>query len=831
MSGGPDVVRAGPAPTGAGDPRLDAVPTVGTRLGPEALGGAARDRTLLELGHDLVWDLDGAGRIRHLNGRAGRVLGHADAAVRGRPLSALVADGDRPILSAVLADPAPERRGPHELAFVTAAGGVAWLRVTVRHVVDVYGDRTGSLVVASDVTDLRAASGALRLSEARLRDVLSTIPVGVVVYDAAGRAEFANEAACRVLGRPVEELCNWGLAFVHPDDRDRIMAEGVEAAARGLTAWSEVRFLRPDGTVVWLSVSTVIRSDAEPGDGGSLTVFNDVTARKEAEVERDRFFESAIELQCVVSFDGHRLLRANPAFERAFGWTADELRSVPYFRFLHPEDLVQVGLHLDGLGAGGAASFEARARTRDGDWRWIAWTTVADVDRQVLYVSGRDVTTQKSHQDDLSHRAFHDVLTGLANRGRFVQRLERSLRRLRHQPDSTAVAVLFLDLDGFKGVNDSLGHAAGDELLLAIARRLESAVRPSDIVARYGGDEFVVLCDSVADVDQVTKLAQRLTNVMVEPFTVRGRPLYVSASVGVTVAEAGRETTPAELLSEADTAAYRAKENGKARFELYDSELRSRAEERLAVEGALRQAEPSALQVEYRPMVDLRSARVVAVEAGLRWEHPSWGRVAPERYAGVAEDTGLSIRIGTHVLEQACRQAQEWHAAGGPPFWIMVPVSPRQFGQPDFVDVVRRVLDEAGPPAGLVCLEIGETAIVRDLAAATRRLGALRGLGVRLAVDDFGAGLSSLNDLRRLPVDLVNVDRSFVYELGSDPAGSAIVAAVVNLAHLHGLQVVAEGVETVEHLAALVNLACDLGHGSFFGDPVDASGARRLLGR
>ncbi len=657
--------------------------------------------------------------------------------------------------------------------------------------------------------------------------MLSTIPVGVIVYDAAGAPEFANASAYAIIGRPIEEIGDFGIGIMHPDDADAAVARTMEAAALGETAVSEVRFFRPDGSIGWLSCSTVLRSDeATFGQGGCLIVFSDITARKEAEAERDQFFETAVELQCVAALDG-QVLRANPAWVRAFG--AAPVAASEVFATFHPDDVGRAREELHALATGGARSFEVRCRFQDGEYRWIDWTAVADPDRGVAYVSGRDVTATHAREADLSHQASHDQLTGLANRSRFAERLERSLRRLAGQPDGTALAVMFLDLDGFKFVNDSLGHGAGDTLLTAIARRLEEAVRPSDTVARHGGDEFVILCDNVADVDQVLKVAQRLTRVMAEPFTIAGRPVYVSASVGVTVADATRTTTSAELLSEADSAAYRAKENGKARFELYDQDLRARAEERLTLEAALRQAAARDLVVEYRPVVDLHTAAVVSFEAVLEWDHPDWGRLPRDRWTRVAEDSGLAVPIGQHLLDQVCRQVAAWCADGAEPTWIAVPISRRQFTQPDLVDSVARALEASGAPPALVSLGIPETALIRDVTASITRLEALRALGVRLAIDDFGAGSSSLNFLRRFPVDVVNVDRTFTCELGSDPAGSAIVAAVIGLAHVQGLQVVAEGVETVEHLAALFNLACDLGQGSYFGDPVAADGARALL--
>ncbi|HEX6696727.1 MAG TPA: EAL domain-containing protein [Solirubrobacteraceae bacterium] len=432
-----------------------------------------------------------------------------------------------------------------------------------------------------------------------------------------------------------------------------------------------------------------------------------------------------------------------------------------------------------------------------------------------------DVSKRRFAEDELSWQANHDALTGLPNRELFLERLSGSLT------SEGQVAVLLVDLDDFKVVNDSLGHAAGDRLLSGVAERLCRVLRPGDVIARFGGDEFTVLLPGIASEDYALGVARRLAEALREPLVLDGERRYVSASVGVSFS-APSEHDPHALLRDADAAMYRAKETGKSRCEVFDDSMRESAMERLELESGLRHAlEDGELRLVYQPLVTLDDGRLNGVEALLRWDHPIFGVIAPLRFISLAERNGLIIPIGAWVLREACGQLAEW---GDDALGVSVNVSARQLGSTDLVDVVRAALEESGIEPGRLCLEITETAMMADPATMGETLSALKALGVRLAVDDFGVGHASLRQLRALlPVDTLKIDKSFVDGITDDADDAAIVEGVVRLAHSLGLQAVAEGVETAEQLAMLRSFSCQTGQGYYFARPAEPDAIARML--
>ncbi len=414
-------------------------------------------------------------------------------------------------------------------------------------------------------------------------------------------------------------------------------------------------------------------------------------------------------------------------------------------------------------------------------------------------------------------RALHDPLTGLPNRELFRDRLAGSLTRMRR--GGAPPAVLLLDLDGFKVVNDSLGHHAGDELLRCIAPRLAEAVRAGDTVARLGGDEFVVLADGVQDEATAMLLAQRLEAAWREPVHIGESDLQVSASVGVAVATATCD--PDSLLRDADAAMYHAKRRGRGRFELFGAPLRAEALRRLALEQDLRRAleREQQLHLEYQPVIDFDTDTVVSYEALLRWTHPERGRIAPDEFIGIAEDSGLMLPMGRWVLRTACAEAQRWPAGVG----VGVNLSARQVADPDLCEHVRGALAATGLDPARLTLEITESTLMEEAEAPLRTLEDLRAMGVRLALDDFGTGYSSLSYLRRFALDTLKVDRSFVRDLESDPHATPLVEAVIAMASALGLAVVAEGIETEAQRSQLAALGCRYGQGYLLGRPMPAA--------
>jgi len=446
------------------------------------------------------------------------------------------------------------------------------------------------------------------------------------------------------------------------------------------------------------------------------------------------------------------------------------------------------------------------------------------VDARLLGRSINYAIERKRAEVQLAHQALHDALTNLPNRALFLDRLGQALSRLdRH---GTCLAVLFLDLDRFKVVNDSLGHGAGDCLLDAVARRLNDVLRTGDTAARFGGDEFTILCEDITGEHQAMAIADRVAEALSAPFALEGEEeVFVRTSVGIALTSDGTER-PEALLRDADAAMYRAKERGGGVYEVFDDAMRARAVRRLETENALHRAlERGELAVRYQPQVSLVDGRVQAAEALVRWQHPEHGLLGPVDFIPTAEETGLIHPIGEWVLEQACRQAGLWPNGTS----VSINLSARQCAHPDLVDMVAQALQTTEVDPAKVLLEITETAVMEDLDASAAVLGRLKALGVRLAIDDFGTGYSSLRALQRFPVDELKIDGSFVAGIEEDGETRAIVAAVVSLAHALGLRTVGEGVETGEQAKRLTDMGCDLAQGFHFFRPLHADDVGDVL--
>jgi len=444
------------------------------------------------------------------------------------------------------------------------------------------------------------------------------------------------------------------------------------------------------------------------------------------------------------------------------------------------------------------------------------------------------VREREAAQDELAHRATHDDLTGLHNRPLLLERLQETLARARRL--GLSVGLLYIDLDRFKPVNDRYGHSAGDEVLVEVAHRLRAITRPQDVVARLGGDEFVVVCADVLDVVDVQLVANRVVEELSHPIEITNGSVTVSASVGITVAASG--AAPEEMLQDADTAMYLAKQRGRGRHEQYDPSLRALSARRAQLEAGLRGAlDDEQFTVHYQPIIDIFTDEVAGFEALLRWEHPHQGLVEAGAFMDIAEETGLIVPIGEWVLGQACRKVARWNADATDGVWISVNVSPRQFAREDFAATVERMLASSGAEPARLMLEITEAVLVRDLDYAVRQLRAIADLGVRIAVDDFGTGYSALAYLRQFPINVVKIDRQFARDLGTNAPSSTLVAAIVQLAHVLGHSVVAEGVEEPFQAAALRATGCDFVQGFLYAaalhpdDAAEVARTRRLPAR
>jgi diguanylate cyclase (GGDEF)-like protein len=466
------------------------------------------------------------------------------------------------------------------------------------------------------------------------------------------------------------------------------------------------------------------------------------------------------------------------------------------------------------------------------DRRWfsVRATRFQGSHRVRVVVAHEDISQRKVAEEQLLHDAFHDSLTDLPNRALFMDRLRRAIHRTRRQANYR-FAVLFLDLDGFKVINDSLGHATGDQLLIAIGRRLELGMRRGDTLTRLGGDEFAILADDIRDDNDAIHLAERVRHELKAPFNLGGHEVFATASVGIALGSTDRER-PEDLLRDADTAMYRAKAQGKERHVIFDQAMHTSVVERLRLETDLRRAlEREEFQVHYQPIVALRTGRIAGFEALLRWEHPERGMIAPSVFIPVAEETGLILPLGLWVLRAACRQVHAWQgrAAEFAALMISVNLSSKQLAQPDLVEQIDQILQETGLAAEHLKLEITESAIMEHPPSAAEVLRRLKDRGIRLSLDDFGTGYSSLSYLHRFPIDTLKVDRSFVNRLDGEDGDPVIVQTIVALAHNLGMQVVAEGVETEGQFELLKAMDCQYGQGYYFSRPVDDDSAGALL--
>jgi diguanylate cyclase (GGDEF)-like protein len=474
-------------------------------------------------------------------------------------------------------------------------------------------------------------------------------------------------------------------------------------------------------------------------------------------------------------------------------------------------------------GLAATANFECRVAHADGSWREVdsvMTNLLDDPDVEAIVLNSRDVTDRRSLERTLNRQTFHDSLTGLANRALFVDRVTHALDRAERQ--AGPVAVLFVDLDDFKMVNDSLGHPAGDELLVAVAERLAASIRPGDTVARFGGDEFALLLESGQMPEAAHVVATRIAKALEVPIQIGTEDVSMRASIGIALGQPPVDS-PDGLLRDADLAMYMAKHNGKGRFEMFRPAMHEEAVRRLEMAADLRRGiERGELEVFYQPIVNVHTATAIGAEALVRWHHPRRGLVAPAEFIPIAESTGLIVPLGKWVLTEACRQAETWRRSGltDKTFYISVNLSARQLQDPALIDDVTEAIRDSGLPAVAVLLEVTESVLMADLDAALARLHALKDLGLRLAVDDFGTGYSSLSYLRDFPMDVVKIDKSFVDRIALDPEGAAMVRSVIDVTSALGLTSIAEGVEQEDQLVLLDQLGCDNVQGYLFAEPM-----------
>jgi diguanylate cyclase (GGDEF)-like protein/PAS domain S-box-containing protein len=695
-------------------------------------------------------------------------------------------------------------------------------------------------------TEHKRAKDELRKSEARYRAVVNTASDAIITITPDGIIHSFNRGAERIFGYRAEEVIGQLFTLIMPERfREQCMLglrrylETHESRVIGST--TELIGLRNDGGEfpVELSLGEV----QEDGDRLFAAIIRDITERKRSEEalrqlsrQNEMVLNSAgegifgLDLQGITTF-------INPAAARMTGWDIDELSGQRLHDFLHhskpdgtPYPSEECPIY---------AVFKTGATlSRDNEVFWrkdgthfpveYVSTPIVEGDKILgAVVTFKDITERKALEKKLQYQAFHDPLTDLPNRALFMDRLGHALARAGQQ--ASEVAVLFTDLDNFKVINDSLGHKAGDQLLVAVAQRLKACLRPVDTVARLGGDEFTLLLEGVTGVSDAARVAERIAQELRAPFALEAHEVFATTSTGIAVSSSA-QGQPTDLLRHADLAMYRAKSKGKACYEVFEPNMSTDALERLELETDLRRAlGREEFRVYYQPEILLESGDIVGMEALVRWEHPEHGLLLPQEFLPIAEESNLIMPIGQWVLREACKQLRTWQEQypNLAPLVMSVNLSTREFFQPS---LIAEILRETGVDPRTLQLEITEGAVAYDNAQnANNTLWNLKTLGVQLAIDDFGMGYSSLSYLKRFPVDLLKIDRSFVRELGKDLKDTKIVAAIIHLARALDLKVIAEGVETAEQVEQLRKMKCDMVQGSYFSKPLPSGAVSDLL--
>jgi diguanylate cyclase (GGDEF)-like protein/PAS domain S-box-containing protein len=675
-----------------------------------------------------------------------------------------------------------------------------------------------------------------RRQEKRFRALVDHSFTLIMVVSCEGTTRFVSPACMQMLGVPESEMTGSDvLARVHPDDRQRarVMLDRARSEP-GVQDSLELRWRHQSGEWRWFEIVAANLLE-EPEVAGTVLHARDITDRKEVRLrmeESEARFRSLVQHASdvvIVLDDNLTMTYVSPSVGRVLGHAPEDLMATSWFDLVHPDDAVRAR-KLTG-DTPSQHDVELRVCHRDGTWHTVD-LTVSDLRDDVavrgIVLNGRDVTERHVLEGQLRHQALHDGLSGLANRTLFADRVGHALSR--RDGEVGGVVVLFIDLDDFKTVNDSLGHAAGDELLKEVASRLTGALRAGDTAARLGGDEFAMLLEKVTGLETVLEIVMRVQAALRAPFMVAGRAREVTASIGV-ARDQGISTEADVLLRNADVAMYQAKSKGKNRHELFEAGMQALVRERFELKSDLAKGlEQDQFHLLYQPVVSLASGELCGVEALLRWQHPTQGLVSPEIFIPLAEESGFIVPLGRWVLEQACHQLRRWrdehdHRAMS----MSVNVSVRQLQSPGFSAQVELAIRASGIPAEALTLEITESVLMDDVDIATRRLAELKNLDVVLAVDDFGTGYSSLGYLQGFPVDVVKIDRSFIQPLGRRPQQTDMIRAIIDMARSLNLRTVAEGIEEPEQAEILRMLGCESAQGFHFSRPVTAKAIGALL--
>lgn len=803
----------------------------------------AKFRTLAETASDAIITIDEHGIISFVNAGTEKIFGHSAESMIGKNLTMLIPDRLREAhnngLSGYL--DSGKRNIPWkavELPGLHKDGHELQLELSFAEYEKV-GQRYFTSVIR-DITERKLAQEAIMESESRFRDLFENANDLIYTHDLNGNFTSINRAGESITGFTREEAVKMNIAeVVPPDFLDAAKEMIAQKLAGGTSSSYELEIVAKCGKRVSLELSTrLIKRDGRPV--GVQGIGRDITARKEAEQSLHNTvslfastFESTADGIIVMNHD-RQIVTCNQKFREMWS-VPDEIMAAKDGTKLvefavrevqNPEEFLS---GLERLYCDPMATSTARIRLRDGRvyerYSQPQFMGGEPVGRVCCY---RDITERETAEEKLRHYALHDTLTNLPNRVEFMNHLKRAIERT--AGNTTArFAVLFLDLDRFKIINDSLGHIIGDKLLIAISERLKASIRPGDVVARLGGDEFTILLNRTGDLNEVAMIAERLQRQLGEPFKLDNYEVFTTASIGIIVSDAlPRE--PEDFLRDADTAMYRAKEAGKARYEIFDREMHAHNMNVLQLETDLRHAiERSEFEVYYQPIVQLDGGGVREFEALIRWRHPVHGLVSPDIFIEVAEETGMIIPIGKWILEVACRQTSEWQRRSGAPLSISVNLSAKQLVHPHLTTQIKQILEETGLNSRQLKLEVTESTVMEHSERSMSVLSELAALGVSLSTDDFGTGYSSLSYLHKFPFSRLKIDRSFIHKMDSDEKSEAIVKTILMLGDNLDIEVVAEGIETEFQLHLLRSLGCRIGQGFLFSEPVNALAAGELL--
>ncbi len=673
-------------------------------------------------------------------------------------------------------------------------------------------------------------------SEQRFRATFEQAAVGIAHVGLDGRWLRVNHKLCLITGYAEEELLTRDRpSITYPDDmpdeldsRQKLLAGEVPSSTK------EIRYVRKDGSLVWVSLTSSLTRTVTGEPDYFIEVIEDITERKEA-TEQLRLFArifDTINEGVVVTDSTNNIVSVNPAFSSITGYSAAEaIGNNP--RMLHSGlmDKVFYDKMWQSINKTGRWQGEISDRRKNGESyvEWLSISTMKDergeFSHHIAVVS--DISERKAAEEHMVYIAQHDFLTDLPNRMMLHDRLTQAIAHAGRE--QRKVAVMFLDLDRFKAINDTLGHLVGDKLLKVVAGRISSVARVSDTVSRLGGDEFAIMLPYIENMDDIATIAVKLLTSVAGPCVIDGNDIEVTTSIGISVfPEDGKDSE--SLIAHADAAMYQAKGNGRNNYQFFTYEMNRRTLERMAIKNKLSHAlERNELFLLYQPQVDLQSGRIIGAEALLRWDHPMFGNVLPTQFIPIAEENGLIPPMGEWVLREACRQNQEWRKQGLMKITMAVNLSAVQFRQKNLGEIIKDVLHESGlAPSGLE-LEITEGVVMQDAEAAILLLEDMKAMGLKISVDDFGTGYSSLSYLKRFPIDKFKIDQSFVRDLATDTDDAVIVSTIISMAHSLKLKVIAEGVETAEQLAFLKQQGCDEIQGYYFSKPVSAEEFTKLL--